>query len=333
MKKKTIYGILGVVAVIVVAFGIFQGFDSQTNRQGGSSDLVVATTIFPLADIASNIGGEEVEVVNILEPGASPHTFEAKPSDIRRLQDAEVLFSIGHGLDTWTGDLVRSVEGMQVVTVDEGISLQPFMFEEGHDEHGGHEEEEEHEEGHHDEHDEDGHEHEHDHEGNDPHYWLSVQNAGVIAQNIAQVLSEIDPANKQVYEDNLEDYQEQLEALRQELSGQLSKLPDHELLVFHDSWSYFAREYNLEIAGVFEPSPGKEPTPQYLKELNDAAKMHGIKAVFTEPQLASSAVEPFVQDLGLGIYTLDPLGGLNERDSYLNLMRYNAQTIHNALTQ
>jgi len=314
MKYKLFSFILGLIVLCAIIFIVIYQFGDKinqaTNSEPVNNKLTVAATIFPLSDIVKNVGGDNVEVINIITPGASPHTFEPKPSNIRELQNVKVLFTVGHGMDSWATDLVDGIDNVQIVSVDKDIVLAPFTF--GDD----------------DEPLKPGM------DGLDPHYWLSVSNAKQIAKNMAEILSEVDPDNTLVYQDNADNYVQELDRLQQDLMQKVSTLSSHvALITFHDSWGYFSREFGFKLAGVFESAPGKEPSPQYFKDLYDTAVDNNIEIVFTEPQLATGSIEPFIQDLDLKIYTLDPLGGIDTRDSYINLINYNIQTIYDAFSK
>jgi zinc transport system substrate-binding protein len=336
MQNKRI--LLAVVAVLLIGLGANYLMNSREGAPAatkGSSQVKVAATIFPVYDIARQVAGDRAEVVGILPPGTSPHTFNPKPSDLAKLEGSKLVFAIGHGLDNWTESLLENLDGATVVTVDQGISLREFgeMHEHEHEgeEHGHEHDEDEHvgekHEGEEHEGDEHGDEHGHDHEGVDPHYWLDAENASLIAATIAKSLGAVDPENADYYQANLTSLQAEMVELDAELASTLAPAADKGLIMFHDSWNYLAAAYDLEVAGVFQISPGKEPTPQYLKELYETAEKHGVSTVFTEPQLGSTAIQPLIEDLGLNVDTLDPLGGVEGRDSYAALMRYNASTI------
>ena len=93
-----------------------------------------------------------------------------------------------------------------------------------------------------------------------------------------------------------------------------------------------ADEFGLEIVGAFEPFPGKQPTPRYLAALQEKARSHGVTALFSEPQLSNQAVAAFVGDIGLKLYVLDPLGGVEGRGGYIELLEYNTDIIVKALS-
>jgi zinc transport system substrate-binding protein len=301
MKKIFfIFAIIGIVVAIWAAMTI------RYKTTNSANELQIAATIFPLSDIAQNIAGDRARVINILPAGASPHTFDVTPSVIRKLQGTKELFIIGHGLDEWAAAIAAALPGLKIYRVDSGITLQPF----GMGQHLTSDDEADLEES-----------------GFDPHYWLSVANAKIIASNIASELIRLDPQNAAIYQKHLSDYLSQLTALQTEVRALLSDISNDKLIVFHDSWGYFADEFGLTILGVFELRPGVEPSPQYLQKLYNLVLANQIKVVFSEPQFSADVLQSFISDLGLRVAVLDPLGGVAGRESYIDLIRYNAQTI------
>lgn len=303
MKKiKTILIFLAFLLVIGLGIVLSPHKDDSDKTNAGNNKLKVAATIFPLYDIARNVIGERGNVVLILPPGASPHTFDVTPKQIKDLQGAQGVFAIG-GLDQWVNSLAESVPGAELYIVNNEIELKKNMDEDEAD------------------------------LLFDPHYWLSVRNAQVIAFNILGVVSQIDPENKTYYEERTRAYVAELQRLDSEIRNDLSLLQSRSIISFHDSWRYFADAYGLDVVGVFEPTPGQEPSPKYLQELFQTAKEHNISAVFSEPQLPSDLLKPFIQDLGLRLYVIDPIGGVETRETYIDLMRYNTSIIKQALSQ
>lgn len=325
MQNKILIAI-GVAVVIIGGLLLFAINQPVLNN---GDKVKVAATIFPLADIAENIGHDKVEVVNIVKPGASPHTFEVEPSDVKQLQGTDILFAIGGRLDNWTTDILTVEKTAKLVIVDENIAKNEFRFKHTHQHHeDAHADEADREEKQNEEHEDEHHDQDRNY---DPHYWLSVKNVKIIAENIAESLIELDPDNAQFYRDNLSAYQQDLDQAADEIEETLKNVDKNKLIVFHESWNYFANEFGLKVVGVFALSPGKEPTPQQLAHLYDTAQQYDIGAVFSEPQLSPETLRPFVEDLDLELYVLDPLGGVGERNSLIELLQYNAQTIKKAL--
>ncbi len=252
----------------------------------------VGATIFPLYDIARNVAGDEMEVILISPPGASPHTFELRPSDLRKLKDATAIYAIGHGLDDWVADLA-SASGADTVIVDRGIVILQSA-EEG---------------------------------GDDPHYWLDPDNAARIAGTVAEDLAGRFPDSFEALQRNLDAYLEQLRRADAAAAALLADLPSRDIVTLHDAWYYFSRAYDLNVAGTFEPTAGREPTPQYLAALQAAVAASRVRTIYAEPQLDTMSLRPFARDNGLTIAVLDPAGGTAGRDSYIKTLLYNADTI------
>jgi len=334
---KKIYIIIA-VAIAVIA-GTTLAVANSGDESNSSDKQKVAATIYPLYDMTREIAGDEFDVILMLPAGASPHTFDPQPSLLKDLEGAESVFSIGNGLDNWAGNLTESI-GAEEVVVDTNLDL--LETQDSHDDHDDEDEDHHDEDEHSDEEDEHGHDDEekhddedehsgHDHGPIDPHYWLSIHNAETIVSNIAVELSELDSENADLYSIRAADYIEELEALEAELEDKASVLAGTNIISLHDAWYYFAAEYNLNIIGTFEPSAGEEPTPQYLANLQEEVEENNVSTLFVEPQLSTASIDTFASDNDLSIAVIDPLGGVDGRDTYIKLMRYNVDQVVSAL--
>jgi zinc transport system substrate-binding protein len=227
------------------------------------------------------------------------------PKEVRALNNSSVLFAIGHGLDNWAFKIAESAGIEEIYIVDKGIDLLDS---------------EEHE-------DEDEDEDEHEEYENDPHYWLSVKNALIIAEQVKDELSNKFPEKNNVFEENFENYSKKLETLDQEMKTKLTLLKNPSIGTFHNAWSYFARDYPVTIAAVFEEFPGKEPTAKYISGFQEKVRSNNVRVIFAEPQFSPIALEPIAKDLGIKLSVLDPLGGSEGKDTYEALMVYNVNQI------
>jgi zinc transport system substrate-binding protein len=289
--------ILGAVAgLLVIGILYFKAEKTPSGEETGKT--VVAATIYPLYDMARNVAEEDVEVKLILPPGASPHLFEFSPKRLAELQNVKAVFAIGHGLDHWATQITNVVKGARVILVDQGIDLRTF---------------------------EDG--------STDPHYWLHLGNARKITENIAKELSQIDPAHEGAFKSNAQVYNEKLVAKEQQLRQALAPARGRPILTFHDAWFYFAEDFGLKIVGTFEPSAGEEPTPRFLAALQGKIEEKEIHIIFIEPQLSTAVLKSFAEDNHLSIAELDPLGGVEGRTTYLDLMEFNANSVRQAIEQ
>lgn len=305
-SRITLLGIIGgVLAVIALLTGIAVLLSSSRIPLPSTNQLTVATTIFPLTDIARNIAGNSATILQLLPPGASEHSYTLSPQQVSDLEQADVLFVIGQGLDDWATRPLSRTLSAPIIGVDQNIELRPYQ-----------------------------HKHEEEHEGEetvtsiDPHYWLTVPNAQVIARTIATHLARLDPAHAAEYQRNLTTYLRQLDTLEQELQSAARRAPQKKFIAIHDAWSYFADHYGFELLATYEPIEGQNPSLADLQELQKLIQIHRLTAFYTEPQKQSTSATRFLrEDLHLNIKVLDPIGGLAPHDSYLNLMRQNVTSL------
>lgn len=355
-KSNYLYFIIGFLVLLIVSivgFGVIRG------RQG-NDNFVVSASIFPIYDITRNImnGAEGVEVNLILPVGATPHGFTYSASDQSRIENSDLVFSVGHELDGWIVDMVGDRD-KDVMQLDSGIDLIKYAdLEDGHDEskdsgQDKHDEKEHNEEideqGHNevDQHNkevekeehskEDGHTEEegshdkHDHGEYDPHYWLSLENGIQIAENIAEKLIEVNVDNKSIYENNLSDYKKALDDALSSNQEKMANLSKNEIITFHDAFNYLAREYNVDIVATIEESPGETPTAEYISEVGETIEKYDVRVLFKEPQLSEEIIQPLADDYNATVSNMDPLGGGEETESYINLISFNINNLSQAL--
>jgi len=287
----------------------------------GAQSLVVVTTIHPLAAIARELGGEWLDVHALLPPGASPHTFEARPAHMRAIAGASLILAVGQGLDDWVADLARSAGKGELLLVGDHVAAAGLGI--------GYEEIEEH---HHDVHAEDGNGHTHD-GAIDPHVWLDpVIVRDVIAPVIAERLGAAHPDRRDEVERNLAALQEELTRLDAWIAERLSSYEPKAFISYHSAWRYFARRYGLVEVATVAGFPGQEPSARWVADVVRAARDNRVAVVFAEPQLSPKAAETIAREIRGRVLMLDPIGGegLPGRDRYADLMRYNAEVLAEA---
>jgi len=299
MKNKFLITIF-IALIFGVIFAPLYLFLRGSKVSPTESKPKIATTIFPIYDIAKNIAGDKTDVVLILPAGASAHTFDPNPLDIAKLEGVNTLFKVGVGLDDW----IEKMADPSIVRVDLSTFVNLLKSTDPH-------------------------------ENNtefDPHYWLSVDNATLIANKVKNELVKIDLANEDYYQGNLDIYLTQLEKLKIETEAELKNYKGRGIITFHSAFNYFVGDYGLKVIATIEPFAGKEPTPLYLKNVLEVIKINHVKVVFKEPQLSSDLLSSYINDFGVKILTLDPLGGVDNTNSYSKLMRFNANAIKEGLS-
>ena len=305
------------IGALALWFVISQNQEVEVVEQEAHA-LEVAATIFPVADLVEQVAGDDVVVRQLLPSGASPHLFQFSPKQIAQLQNVDLVFGIGHGIDNWTEQLTETINA-KFITLDNGVTVREIQtHEDEHDDHN----------------DEHGHDSDaHDHGPTDPHYWLNPFNIEPMIATIVAELSVRDPEHAQEYETRAHAYvQNQLLPAIQELQTVAQRGEQQRVIALHDAWYYFADAFGVEIIGVFEPAAAEEPSPRYLAELAHAIEdyeAHGepITALWAEPQLSTNALEAFSRDHNVPVVLVDPIGGVEGRMSYIDLVRYNIRTI------
>jgi zinc transport system substrate-binding protein len=279
-------------------------------REEVPSRIQVTCSIFPLGDLAQNIGKDHVDIHVLIPPGASPHVFEPSAQEFKSFASARVFVMVGAGFEFWAGKLVTgsSSESLVVVRACEGLELIPLG---AHADHGEPVERE---------------------QGN-PHVWLDPVVMKGIAKRIAKAFMEVDPGHEDEYLANANEYCSMLDSLDGEIRRVVEGFTTRQYVAFHPAWSYFARRYGLEEVGIIQESPGREPTPRELKRIVDDIRRFKIRAVFAEPQFSQKAAITIAEEAGVDVLLLDPIGdrGIPEKDSYLKLMRYNLNVMRKAM--
>jgi zinc transport system substrate-binding protein len=306
----------------IVCLGLILGVG--TSPAAAPRRLAVAS-IFPIADLVQQVAGEGWEVSTLIPAGASAHTYEPTPEQVRQLSQARVFFQIGLGLEFWLEKLVRAAKNVKLMTVDlsEGIDTIAVPTPElpatsPNDTHLGRTPR-------HQTSAKGDHDDAHRHEGADAHYWLDPVRMQQVVMHIERQLAVLDPEHAQLYADRAQRVRADLERLHAEILERTQGLPNRRFIALHAAWTYFAPRYNLVQAAVVEPFPGREPSPRYLADLAQLMRREGVLAVVIEPQLTSTAAQALARETGARVGMMDPYGGpgVPGRQSYIDLMRYN----------
>jgi len=304
----------------------------------------VVVSIKPIHSLVAAIMQGVGEPKLIVEGAASPHTYSLKPSNAAALQDADVVFWVGHGLEAFLEKPLETLGGKAtVVELDDTPGLEKLPFREGGPfEPHVHEGEEGHDHAHEEHaHGEDGHDHaaeaeeDHDHEHGeyDMHLWLSADNARAIAAEAAKVLAEKDPGNTEAYNKNLASLNDRLAALDTEIAETVAPVKDKPFIVFHDAYQYFEHRYGVHAAGSITVSPETLPGAARLTQIHDKVKALGATCVFAEPQFEPKLVNVVIEGTPAKSGTLDPEAATLDPgpELYFTLMKGIATSLRDCL--
>lgn len=281
------------IRLIIVAAALLTLLGCAPPQKGPS--IKYAATIPPLSMILFELTKGRAEVVTLLDRGASPHTFEPTPALAANAQTSKCLFWVGKGLDPWAEKLSNPNKIAMTDLIDPSHFLRSMEANES--------------------------------EPNDPHFWLDPAIVKSIVPKLTAKLCELDPEGKEVYEANASVFNAKLDRLDSVVGTILRPAKGRPLVLVHPSMQYLANRYGLRIVAVVEPSPGKEPTIAQLNAVIEKAKNSQAKTVFTEPQLPKKEAEQVANMTGLNVAILDPVGGIEDRDTYEKLILYNAKEL------
>ena len=281
------------------------------------AEIKVVTTIKPLHSLVANVMDGVGEPSLIIEGSTSPHSFTLKPSHAKLLEEADLIFWIGEGIETFMERPLESiVKNAEVVEFMEVESIEKLKFREEsifgeHDDH--------------DDHDEEGHDDHEGHEGHnhgefDAHIWLDPSNAKEMVHEIAHELGDLDPANKDKYEANAKTTILALDQLINDVSKDINK--EAKFVVFHDAYQYFEERFGLRAAGALTLNTDVLPGAKQIDEIQDVIKDKGIKCIFSEPQFNPKIISTIAKDTNIKTGVFDPLGANinSDKDLYFKLI-------------
>jgi zinc transport system substrate-binding protein len=313
----------------------------STAAQAAGPNVVVS--IKPIHSLVAAIMQGVGEPSLIVEGGASPHTYSMKPSNAAALQDADVVFWVGHGLEAFLEKPLETLGGKaKVVELEEAAGLETLPFREGgafeahddgdeghaHEAEGAHDHQAENEK-----HDDHGHDHanaaeteeghDHAHGGTDMHLWLDPMNAKAMAKEIAATLEAADPQNADAYKANLEALDARIDQLDSEIADLVAPVKEKPFVVFHDAYQYFEKHYGVRVAGSITISPETLPGADRLSQIRAKVTDLGATCVFAEPQFEPKLINVVIEGTSAKAGTLDPEGGALDAgpDLYFDLMK------------
>lgn len=294
----------------------------------------VVVSIKPIHSLVASIMQGVGEPKLIVEGAASPHTFTMKPSNARAVEDADMVFWMGPGMEAF---LKKPLEALAsdatVVELDDAEGLTKLPFREGgafeaheHDDEGhGHDHEKtaENDHGHDDHAGEAAEDHHHDHGEFDTHLWLDPMNAKAMAAAIEKALAEADPENAEAYAANLVSLNGRIDALDKEIAETIAPVKDKPFIVFHDAYQYFEDHYGVRVVGSITVSPEVVPGAERVQEIRQKVQELDAACVFAEPQFEPKLIQVVTEGTDARSGTLDPEGAtLTEGpDLYFDLMR------------
>ena len=298
----------------VLALSLLMSACATETGNDSNGKLNIVTTTGMIADITKNVGGEYVEVTALMGPGVDPHLYKASEGDVRRLQDANLIFYNGLHLESKMGEVLEKMNDFGIKTVpvtdkiDRSLLQAPPQFA-----------------------------------GNyDPHVWFDVTMWMKAVEQVQETLIETDPSHKAEYEANASAYLAQLDELHQYVLAQAQTVPADKRIIItaHDAFNYFGHAYGFEVRGLQGISTEAQAGTADVQDLVSYIVEKQIPAIFVEssvPQRNVEAVQAAVQAQGFdvqigGSLFSDAMGSEGTPEgTYIGMVRHNIDTIVSAL--
>lgn len=306
------------VCACTLSLSLLTGCGTQpADTAAGDGRLRVLTSFYPMYDFACKIGGDCIDVTNMVPSGTEPHDWEPSTNDLKNLEKADVFIYNGADMEPWADDLLVSrSDTLRVVEASENVELRTTDGEHEH-----------------------AHEHEdadHHHGDFDPHVWLDPENAKIEMEAIRDALCAADPENSTVFQSNYEKYAAELDALDAEFREKLAPLPNRTIVVAHEAFGYLCDAYGLTQVGIEGLSPDSEPDPGRMAEVIDFIREHSISTIFFEELVSPKVAEAIASETGAQAKMLSPLEGLSDEQAaagadYFSVMHDNLAALMEAL--
>ncbi len=284
--------------------------DDSSAPSGGERPTVVATTT-QVADLVRAVGGDRVDVEQLLQPNSDPHGYEPRPSDVKALAAADAIFQSGGELDEWLGDVIDS-SGSDAPRVELIQTAETIGPKQAHD-HG---------------------------DSADPHWWQNPRNAILAVAAIHDALNAADPDGRAGYEANARSYSERLRRLDRNVAACVDEIPParRKLVTTHDALAYYADRYGIEVVGALIPSrsTAAQPSAGDTQTLVEQIERENVRAIFPEssidPKLERAVSHETGASVGRPLWS-DTLGPADsDGATYIESIQSNTEAIVDGLT-
>ena len=296
----------------------------------------VITTIQPINSLVSAVIGNTGKSISLIPAEISPHEYKLKPSDAKKLQEGNIIFYVSNHLESSVTKVFENLpKNIKIINLMEESEINHLEIRdneawERHDHHGhdDHDDHDKHEEGGHDGHD-------HDYEF-DPHIWLDPilvkQQVNVIRDGLIQV----DPDNKEHYEENARIYNDKLDALDMKIGSALSSCQKDTIVPYHNAFTYLGERYDIHIMALGGMAPDAEASAAEIAEFVDFVKDNDIKVIFSEELVDPRLAEVIAEEANAQVLLFSPLEALSKDEagtnvSYIDKMEDNLDSLKVAL--
>ena len=310
MKKKRIFGLAGIAAVVLAAgAGIY--YTTSHHGSKGNSDLKVVTSFYPVYEFTKQVVGDEGEVSYLIPAGSEAHDFQPSTKNVADIEKADTFVYLNENMETWVPKVEKSIntKNTKIIKASQGMVLLPGTEEEDHD-HGGEE-----------------HHHEYD-----PHVWLSPKRSQKLVETIRDGLIAQHPDKKAVFTTNAEKYLKKLKTLDKEYTEAFSQAKQKSFVTQHSAFAYLALDYGLTQVPISGVSAESDPSAKRIASLSKYVKEYDINYIYFEENASSSVAKTLANEVGVKTAVLNPIESLTKEqlkkgEDYVSVMTENLKNL------
>ena len=324
--------------IILFVFSSINVFAAETKG--------IITTIQPINALVSAVIGNTGKTISIIPAEQSPHDFKLKPSDVKVLQDGNLIFYVSNHLESSVTKVFKNLpKNIKIINLMEESDIDHLAIRDneawerhdhhGHDDHDDHDKHGKKDDDHddHDKHGKKDDDHANHEKEDDVHIWLSPNNAIKIVKKVNKELNLYFPENSKIYDENASKFINKIKNLKEELVKELAPIKDKPFIVFHDAYQYFEKTFELNAVGSVALEGDIASSPKQISFIKEKIKSSNASCVFQEPQFDTKLVKIVVEGTNAEIGTLDPLGVniTGDKDFYLQLLRNMSKSLKECL--
>lgn len=298
---------LGTALAMVVAGSVLGacGPGARNGDDPGPTVLQVAAALYPLEEIVAKVGGDRVNLIPLTPPGGDSHDVELSAKTLDELADADAVFFLGEEFQPSVESAVAGLEDT-VVTVDllEAVTLIEAGDTDPKEPHGDDEHSEEETHGN----------DEHAHGEHDPHVWTDPANMVLMARQVAQTLTQIDPDHASEYSANADAFVAEMEALGADFDAALSNCATNTVVTSHQAFAYLFARLGLQSVTVAGLNPDDQPSAKELADIAETARTAGVTTVFVDATISERLGRTIADEIGAEVASVDPVETLTRAD-------------------
>jgi zinc transport system substrate-binding protein len=263
------------------------------------SQTELVTTINPFKQIIQPLLGDDLKIQALMPPGASPHTFQLKPSQIKLVERAGILFTGHANLDRWADDLPaqKKIELIPLIPEQDVLYFDDTKTEA------------------------------------DPHFWTDPLTVHDMLPVLKDSLLKYTSMNIRHLEENTGKFSAELLSLHDEIAGRLASFQGNAVVLSHPFFYYYLKRYGFKIAAIIELHPGKHPTPKSVEKMIESMIKNNVKIILTHPAHSDDVARLLSESTGIPVCKMDPLGSSPHIKTYQDLIRFNTDKLLETLNE